>query len=229
MKHAANAGKKKPLKGGRDMSSTGKDEMRRGISVPDLESAPHMEHPSLDVSLSNASTVSPRSCPSSPRKQPLGLPQPAQSRPTQHQHPKAAQPRQDSGYIPSSVYLRSSYRAKQYPTLSTGSSKTHTHRHSQFEPHSSAHASTLPSPYKNKFELNAGCDSPVGLYNCPQQRTSQAFSSLDDLDGLAAMSGPTTARRDPATSNSHYPSLERSARKKQRQTRLALPPAKPDP
>merc|ERR1719208_610475 len=76
-----------------------------------------------------------------------------------------------SGYIPSSVYLRSSYRAKQYPTLSTGSSKTHTHRHSQFEPHSSAHASTLPSPYKNKFELNAGCDSPVGLYNCPQQRT----------------------------------------------------------
>ena len=209
MKHAANAGKKKPVK---VVNRTGKEEMRRGISVPDLDSAPHMEHPSLDVSLSNA-TVSPRSCPSSPRKQPLGLPQPPQPRPTQHQHPKTVtQPRQDSGYIPSSVYLRSSYRAKQYPTLSTGN-KTHNHRHSQFEPHSSAHASTLPSPYKNKFELNAGCDSPVGLYNCPQQRTSQAFSSLDDLDGLAAMSAPPT-RREPG--HTHYPSLERSARKKTR-------------
>merc|ERR1712130_410334 len=121
-------------------------------------------------------------------------------------------PRQDSGYIPSSVYLRSSYRAKQYPTLSTGN-KTHNHRHSQFESHSSAHASTLPSPYRNKFELNAGCDSPVGLYNCPQQRTSQAFSSLDDLDGLAGLTGPPT-RREPG--HTHYPSLERSARKKSR-------------
>jgi len=39
---------------------------------------------------------------------------------------------------------------------------------------------------------------------------------LDDLDGLAGMTGPPTARRDPAASH-HYPSLERSAaRKKQR-------------
>jgi hypothetical protein len=27
-------------------------------------------------------------------------------------------------------------------------------------------------------------DSPVGLYNIPQQRTSQAFSSMDDLDAM---------------------------------------------
>jgi hypothetical protein len=31
-------------------------------------------------------------------------------------------PKVVTGYIPSSVYLRSSYRAKQYPTLSTTSS-----------------------------------------------------------------------------------------------------------
>ena len=72
---------------------------------------------------------------------------------------------------------------------------------------------TLPVPYKNRFDLNSGCDSPVGLYNCPQQRTSQAFSSLDDLDGLAGMGPPPTRRPDPST---HYPSLERSARKKQK-------------
>ena len=72
---------------------------------------------------------------------------------------------------------------------------------------------TLPVPYKNRFDLNSGCDSPVGLYNCPQQRTSQAFSSLDDLDGLAGIGPPPTRRPDPT---SHYPSLERSARKKQK-------------
>ena len=35
---------------------------------------------------------------------------------------------------------------------------------------------------------NIQIDSPVGLYNCPQQRTSQAFSSMDDLDAMAAAS-----------------------------------------
>ena len=97
------------------------------------------------------------------------------------------------GHIPSSVYLRSSYRAKQYPTLSTtrqqqpGPVRGVWGQQQQPDPRSPQHHHhhTLPTPYKNRFEANAGCDSPVGLYNCPQQRTSQAFSSLDDLDGLA--------------------------------------------
>ena len=212
LKHAASSSKKKQFKQPRD-PRLGKEEMRRGLSVPDLEAQHSEQGGGLDVSLT-ASSVSPRSCPSSPRKQPLGLPQPRpQGGPGPAGQLQPAAVRQDSGFIPSSVYLRSSYRAKQYPTLSTGS-KVHTHRVSQYEPsHSAVHSSTLPSPYKNKFELNAGCDSPVGLYNCPQQRTSQAFSSLDDLDGLAAMAAPPT-RREPG--HTHYPSLERSARKKTR-------------
>ena len=36
---------------------------------------------------------------------------------------------------------------------------THNHRHFQFEPQSSAHASSLPSRYKSKFMMNAGCYS----------------------------------------------------------------------
>ena len=88
MKHAANAGKKKPVKG---VSRTGKEEMRRGISVPDFDSAPHMDHPCQDVSLSNAA-VSPHSCTSSPRKQPLGLPQPSQPRLTHQEQEHDPQP-----------------------------------------------------------------------------------------------------------------------------------------
>ena len=42
---------------------------------------------------------------------------------------------------------------------------------------------------------------------------TQAFSSLDDLDGLAAMAAPPTRRE---AGHTHYPSLERSARKKTR-------------
>ncbi len=38
---------------------------------------------------------------------------------------------------------------------------------------------------RNKYEVpNLQMDSPVGLYNIPQQRTSQAFSSMDDLDAM---------------------------------------------
>lgn len=77
---------------------------------------------------------------------------------------------------------------------------------------------TLPGPYKNRFDSNSGCDSPVGLYNIPQQRTSQAFSSLDDLDGLAGMGPPPTRRPE---NTAHYPSLERTARKKQKPIHLS--------
>ena len=226
LKHSAVVNKKKMMKLPREPKPSNKEEMRRGISVPDLEAGMGGEQPSLDTSLSSA--VSPRSCPSSPRKQPLGLPHSAApaaapavkqlrvSSSGQNIGPGSGSgPGGGGGYIPSSVYLRSSYRAKQYPPLSTGG--RHTHRVSHYEAghtHSHAHSSsTLPSPYRNKFELNAGCDSPVGLYNCPQQRTSQAFSSLDDLDGLAGLTSPPV-RRD--SGHSHYPSLERSARKKTR-------------
>ena len=215
LKHSAVVNKKKIVKQPRDLKGGGgKEELRRGISVPDLE-AGLGDQASLDSSI--VSAVSPRSCPSSPRKQPLGLPHSTgvRVRTTGHAGP---------GYIPSSVYLRSSYRAKQYPTLSTGG--RHSHRVSGYEPGPHSHhpastsSSTLPSPYRNKFELNAGCDSPVGLYNCPQQRTSQAFSSLDDLDGLAGLTAPPT-RRD--SGHSHYPSLERSARKKTRPGAAMMP------
>ena len=232
LKHSAVVNKKKMMKHPRDVKTGGKDELRRGISVPDLEAGMTQDKVDLNTSL-NTGVLSPRSCPSSPRKQPLGLPHSAQAPapgpgvkqvrvagPGPHPgHPGGG------GYIPSSVYLRSSYRAKQYPTLSTTGGR-HTHRVSHHElghAHNHAHSSsTLPSPYRNKFELNAGCDSPVGLYNCPQQRTSQAFSSLDDLDGLAGLSAPPV-RRD--SGHSHYPSLERSARKKTRPGMSSTVPA----
>ena len=91
------------------------------------------------------------------------------------------------------------------------------------DPHHDHHRSqTLPGPYKNRFETNSGCDSPLGLYNCPQQRTSQAFSSLDDLDGLANMMGPPggPAVRKSTDATTHYPSLERSAAKKKQKPSL---------
>ena len=52
-------------------------------------------------------------------------------------------------------------------------------------PTTSSTASKTASPYRNKYEV-PNLDSPVGLYNCPQQRTSQAFSSMDDLDALTS-------------------------------------------
>ena len=54
-------------------------------------------------------------------------------------------------------------------------------------------ASKTASPYRNKYEV-PNLDSPVGLYNCPQQRTSQAFSSMDDLDALTASSSGASKR-----------------------------------
>lgn len=224
IKHSAVVNKKRVPKNPRDVKSgeNKKDELRRGISVPDLEAGlgdSAMSSSSLSTGVSAATSLSPRSCPSSPRKQPLGLPQSGAG----HHVVKQGQPggQSNGGYIPSSVYLRSSYRAKQYPTLSTGG--RHQHRAvSQYEPGLHASSSTLPSPYKNKFELNAGCDSPVGLYNCPQQRTSQAFSSLDDLDGMAAAAAAQPRRE---SGHSHYPSLERSARKKTRPGMSSTVPA----
>jgi len=193
------------------------EELRRGKSVPDLgqENRGVSELEEAELVQQQNFVVSPRSCPSSPRKQPLGLPH-QESVSTNPGVPIQNRTPRSGGYIPSSVYLRSSYRTKQYPTLSTrqpGPMKA-TWNH-ETDPRSQ----TLPGPYKNRFDANSGCDSPVGLYNCPQQRTSQAFSSLDDLDGLAGMGPPTTRR--PEAANTHYPSLERTARKKQKPIHLS--------
>ena len=52
-------------------------------------------------------------------------------------------------------------------------------------------------------------DSPVGLYNCPQQRTSQAFSSMDDLDALTASA--TTSVSGLASKRTQHSSINNSA------------------
>ena len=92
------------------------------------------------------------------------------------------------------MYLRNSYRMKHFPTLTQSNSPTTSVHHEVGLPLSpdvtiAGRSATLPSPYRNKYEVpNMQVDSPVGLYNCPQQRTSQAFSSMDDLDALTANS-----------------------------------------
>ncbi len=109
-------------------------------------------------------------------------------------------PRVPAGYLPSSVYLRSSYRSKQFPTLlSNSQGQSHqlpllkatadTHEISPATSSSSRSATLPSSPFRNRYESHlTQCDSPVGLYNCPQQRTSQAFSSLDDIDAMISSS-----------------------------------------
>lgn len=187
---------------------------RRGMSVPDLDSSIMREETESPISEDGVEvdttgdqvggTLSPRSCPASPRKY---------TGPTASVHADSislqASPQRllrgssstssTSGYIPSSVYLRSSYRSKQFPTLSTAGGSTAGIDASVGLPLSPTsttdRSATLPSPYRNKYEMpNLQLDSPVGLYNCPQQRTSQAFSSMDDLDALTA---PTTHHQKP--------------------------------
>ena len=68
-------------------------------------------------------------------------------------------------------------------------------------------ASKTASPYRNKYEV-PNLDSPVGLYNCPQQRTSQAFSSMDDLDALTVSTGAAKRPRH-ASITSSSPNLRR--------------------
>ena len=157
-----------------------------------------------------------------------------------------------TGYIPSSVYLRSSYRTKQYPTLSAaaaGSTNSanaaHVARqqhhpiqnHQQQQHHSHPHrpqstsssnldmvdgagrSATLPSsPFRNKYESHlTQCDSPVGLYNCPQQRTSQAFSSMDDLDAMVSAAGSMSSRRSSAAHMPPPPPMTASSHPKHQQ------------
>ena len=162
---------------------------KRGMSVPEdldhneenMDDHSKAEEAAADDEVDKAMSPA-RSCPSSPRK----------NLNNQDNMSSLQNSPQRRGYVPSSVYTKSTYRSKQFPT---------------FAAHNSPNAVTgidanvgLPlsppvaktaSPYRNKYEVpNLQLDSPVGLYNCPQQRTSQAFSSMDDLD---AMTGATTS------------------------------------
>lgn len=80
-----------------------------------------------------------------------------------------------SGYIPSSVYTRSQYRSQQYPTLSTRSQSVPADEGRVPHPRTTNGAYPVPDPGIVLAE------TPGGLYNIPQQRTSLACHSLDDL------------------------------------------------
>lgn len=90
-----------------------------------------------------------------------------------------------SGYIPSSVYTRSQYRSQQYPTLSTRSHSV------------PADEGRVPHPRVPSVNgpTYTGVDpalteTPGGLYNIPQQRTSLACHSVDDLDTSTLITHP---------------------------------------
>ncbi len=116
------------------------------------------------------------------------------------------------GYIPSSSVYRSSYRTKQFPTLSSNHNNSPVGIDanlglplSPMERLDRTMTSSTTSPYRNKYEVpNLQMDSPVGLYNCPQQRTSQAFSSMDDLDALTSTSSTSTLTGATATTSAQY-------------------------
>ena len=165
---------------------------RLGVSVPeDLDHDPDQTQADDEVD----ATLSPtRSCPSSPRKN--LPPMAASSGLPENSNSLQNSPHRKSGYVgPNSLY-KSSYRSKQFPTFANN---VHGHSPSSVgldasvglplspPPQTSASVSSTASPYRSKYEVpNLQLDSPVGLYNCPQQRTSQAFSSMDDLDALAS-------------------------------------------
>ena len=163
---------------------------KRGVSVPeDLDhNMDEAEEAAADDEVDKAMSPA-RSCPASPRKNVINNNAAAGANSSNADTMSLQNSPQRRGYIPSSVYTKSTYRTKQFPTFAAHNS-----------PGSSAAAAGsgidanvgLPlsppvaktaSPYRNKYEVpNLQLDSPVGLYNCPQQRTSQAFSSMDDLD-----------------------------------------------
>lgn len=165
---------------------------RLGVSVPE-----DLDHDDLDETQADDevdATLSPtRSCPASPRKNLAAMPENSSS--------LQNSPHRKSGYIgPNSIY-KSTYRNKQFPTFASHSNSPSTSvgidasvglplsPQALMSSSGSAGVTTSASPYRSKYEVpNLQLDSPVGLYNCPQQRTSQAFSSMDDLDALASKS-----------------------------------------
>ncbi|CAL4071441.1 unnamed protein product, partial [Meganyctiphanes norvegica] len=135
-------------------------------------------------------TSSPHSAPASPHKTPNGT---LSSRPTSPSRP-------NSGYIPSNAaYARSQYRVQQYPTLSTRSHSVPADENRV--PHQRSNSSSgTPISY-----TEATGETPGGLYNIPQQRTSLACHSLDDLDAppLSATITTTPSIASPAN-HIHY-------------------------
>ncbi|XP_042230584.1 streptococcal hemagglutinin-like isoform X2 [Homarus americanus] len=126
------------------------------------------------------------SAPTSPHKQPNGS-----------VCSRAASPnRPHSGYIPSSVYTRSQYRSQQYPTLSTRSQSVPADEGRV--PHPRTTNGTYPVPDPGIVE------TPGGLYNIPQQRTSLACHSVDDLDTT------TLINNTPQHHNHHQPYRQRN-------------------
>ncbi|XP_069165685.1 FERM domain-containing protein 4B isoform X4 [Procambarus clarkii] len=126
------------------------------------------------------------SAPTSPHKQPNGS---VCSR-------SASPNRPHSGYIPSSVYTRSQYRSQQYPTLSTRSQSVPADEGRV--PHPRTTNGTYPVPEPDIIE------TPGGLYNIPQQRTSLACHSVDDLDTS------TLINNTPQHHNHHQPYRQRT-------------------
>ncbi|XP_050711129.1 uncharacterized protein LOC126995539 isoform X1 [Eriocheir sinensis] len=144
---------------------------------PQLPSTPVRARARRDLSPGNHSIGSNgiHSAPTSPHKQANGT---VCSRP-------ASPSRPSSGYIPSSVYTRSQYRSQQYPTLSTRSHSV------------PADEGRVPHPRVPSINgpTYTGVDpalteTPGGLYNIPQQRTSLACHSVDDLDTSTLITHP---------------------------------------
>ena len=163
---------------------------RLGISVPEDLDQQDLDETQADDEVDQ--TLSPtRSCPASPRK---NLPL-ASTNSSENSTSLQNSPHRKSGYVGpnSSIYKSSAYRSKQFPTFAASHSPVVAGIDASvglpLSPPAGSVTAQASSPYRSKYEVpNLQLDSPVGLYNCPQQRTSQAFSSMDDLDALASKS-----------------------------------------
>ena len=200
---------------------------RLGVSVPE-----DLDHDDLDQTQADDevdATLSPtRSCPASPRKN-LASASAASVMLPENSSSLQNSPHRKSGYIgPNSIY-KSTYRNKQFPTFAAGSHSNSPSTGSVLGIDASVGLPLSPqalmsssgsaasssgvnlaagcsSPYRSKYEVpNLQLDSPVGLYNCPQQRTSQAFSSMDDLDALASKSSQKVQLHSQQQSTSSKP------------------------
>ena len=200
---------------------------RLGVSVPE-----DLDHDDLDQTQADDevdATLSPtRSCPASPRKN-LASTSAASVMLPENSSSLQNSPHRKSGYIgPNSIY-KSTYRNKQFPTFAAGSHSNSPSTGSVLGIDASVGLPLSPqalmsssgsaasssgvnlaagcsSPYRSKYEVpNLQLDSPVGLYNCPQQRTSQAFSSMDDLDALASKSSQKVQLHSQQQSTSSKP------------------------
>ena len=101
------------------------------------------------------------------------------------------------GYVPSSVFTRSSYRTKQYPTLSSGHATSPPAYlvKDVWDTSASSH-NRVPSAALCPPLIGVDSTAGGGLYNIARQRASHDFpahSSMDDLEviGLRRLTGAT--------------------------------------